>query len=125
MLTATIAAVTSGKRLARMPSESGSMGGSVAVETISRHRRDLRAVAGNRATSQPCEKRAASPLARRFGNPRPERQWTASTTSGGRSMETTLDQIRHQVRTQVTKARWALGISGVLSVLFAVVILVW
>jgi uncharacterized membrane protein HdeD (DUF308 family) len=40
-------------------------------------------------------------------------------------MDTTLDQFRQQVKTQVTKARWALGINGALAVAVGVLILVW
>jgi uncharacterized membrane protein HdeD (DUF308 family) len=40
-------------------------------------------------------------------------------------MDTTLDQFRHTVETQVTKARWALGINGALAVAVGVLILVW
>jgi uncharacterized membrane protein HdeD (DUF308 family) len=40
-------------------------------------------------------------------------------------MDTTLDQFRQQVKTQVTKARWALGIKGALAVAVGVLILVW
>jgi len=38
---------------------------------------------------------------------------------------TTTDRFRQQVRTQVTKARWALGINGALAVATAVLIIVW
>jgi uncharacterized membrane protein HdeD (DUF308 family) len=40
-------------------------------------------------------------------------------------MDTTLDQFRQQVKTQVTKARWALGINGSLAVAVGVLIIAW
>ena len=40
-------------------------------------------------------------------------------------MDTTLEQARQRVGSQVTKARWALGINGALSVALGVVIIVW
>jgi uncharacterized membrane protein HdeD (DUF308 family) len=40
-------------------------------------------------------------------------------------MDTTLDQFRQKVETQITKARWALGINGALAVAVAVLIIVW
>jgi uncharacterized membrane protein HdeD (DUF308 family) len=40
-------------------------------------------------------------------------------------MDTTLDQFKRQVQTQVTKARWALGINGALLIAFGAVIIIW
>ena len=40
-------------------------------------------------------------------------------------MDTTFDQLRHQVGTQVTKARWALGINGVLAIVVGALIIIW
>ena len=40
-------------------------------------------------------------------------------------METTLDQFRQRVGTQVTKARWALGINGALAIAVGGVIIIW
>jgi uncharacterized membrane protein HdeD (DUF308 family) len=40
-------------------------------------------------------------------------------------MDTTLDQFRQKVETQVTKARWALGINGALALVTGILIIVW
>jgi uncharacterized membrane protein HdeD (DUF308 family) len=40
-------------------------------------------------------------------------------------MDTTLDTFRQRVESQVTKARWALGINGALAVAVGVLIIVW
>ena len=40
-------------------------------------------------------------------------------------MDTTLDQFRQQVETQITKARWALGINGALAVAVGILIIAW
>ena len=40
-------------------------------------------------------------------------------------MSTTLQEVGHLAQTQLKKARWALGISGALSIALGVVILVW
>jgi len=40
-------------------------------------------------------------------------------------MSTTLQEVGHKAQTQLKKARWALGISGALSIALGVVILVW
>ena len=40
-------------------------------------------------------------------------------------MGTTFDEVRKMAKTQVTKLRWALGISGALSVALGVVIIIW
>lgn len=40
-------------------------------------------------------------------------------------MDTTLEDARQTVKTQLTKLRWAIGISGALSVALGVVIIVW
>jgi len=41
------------------------------------------------------------------------------------SMDTTVDQFRQRVQTQITKARWALGINGALAVALGVLIIIW
>jgi hypothetical protein len=41
------------------------------------------------------------------------------------SMDTTLQRLEKQVGTQITKARWALGISGALSIAFGAIIIIW
>src|SRR6476661_1262033 len=40
-------------------------------------------------------------------------------------MDTTLQRLEKQVGTQITKARWALGISGALSIAFGAIIIIW
>src|SRR5215468_880673 len=40
-------------------------------------------------------------------------------------MDATLAQFRQQVETQITKARWALGINGALAVAVGILIIVW
>ena len=40
-------------------------------------------------------------------------------------MDTTLDTFRQRVESQVTKARWALGINGALAVAVGVLIIAW
>ena len=40
-------------------------------------------------------------------------------------MDTTLDQFRQHVGTQITKARWAFGINGALAVAVGILIIVW
>jgi len=40
-------------------------------------------------------------------------------------MDTTVDQFRQRVGTQITKARWALGINGALAVTLGVLIIIW
>src|SRR6266545_6703275 len=40
-------------------------------------------------------------------------------------MDTTVDQFRQRVQTQIAKARWALGINGALAVALGVLIIIW
>jgi uncharacterized membrane protein HdeD (DUF308 family) len=40
-------------------------------------------------------------------------------------MDTTMDHFRQRVQTQITKARWALGINGALAVAVGVLIIIW
>ena len=40
-------------------------------------------------------------------------------------MDTTVDQFRQRVQTQITKARWALGINGALAVIVGALIIIW
>ena len=40
-------------------------------------------------------------------------------------MDTTLEDARQTVKTQLTKLRWAIGINGALSVALGVVIIIW
>jgi uncharacterized membrane protein HdeD (DUF308 family) len=40
-------------------------------------------------------------------------------------MDTTMDQFKQRVETQITKARWALGINGALAVAVGVLIIIW
>ena len=40
-------------------------------------------------------------------------------------MESTLDQVQKTASTQLTKARWAIGLNGLLSIALGVVILLW
>src|SRR5262245_62894571 len=40
-------------------------------------------------------------------------------------MDTTVNRFRQQVETQITKARWALGINGAIAVAVGILILVW
>jgi uncharacterized membrane protein HdeD (DUF308 family) len=40
-------------------------------------------------------------------------------------MDTTVDQFRQRAQTQITKARWALGINGALAVALGVLIIIW
>ena len=40
-------------------------------------------------------------------------------------MSTVAETVRNQVESQVTKLRWALGITGALSVAFGIIVLVW
>jgi uncharacterized membrane protein HdeD (DUF308 family) len=40
-------------------------------------------------------------------------------------MDTTMDQFKQRVGTQITKARWALGINGALAVAVGVMIMIW
>ena len=40
-------------------------------------------------------------------------------------MDTTMDQFRQRVESQITKARWALGINGALAVAVGVLIIIW
>jgi uncharacterized protein (TIRG00374 family) len=80
----------------------------------------FRLSAGRRRSSRSASARSPIP-------PLPDRaKVNASTVRlGGNSMDSTFDQARSAVGTQLTKMRWALGLNGVLSIAVGVVILVW
>src|SRR5207237_7606506 len=48
-----------------------------------------------------------------------------SNESGGTQMESVVQQGKKATDSDINRVRWALGISGVLSVAFAAVILIW
>src|SRR5262245_39348576 len=118
------AALTIGKRLGGVPSESGSMRtrcppGAAVTSAISL------SVCGMTATATLAEfthRLCAFSDSRRPGKRDPGlRQRTTEVIE----MSTILQQAEQMAGEQLKKMRWALGLSGALSVLFGIVILVW
>src|SRR4051794_30593088 len=110
-----IATVTTGKRRAGKPSDSGSMSGIVFVPRVARIGEFADALRkATRSARQHAE------IAHRFGvladSRLPPLRHSRQRQSNRRSsMDTTVDQFRERVQTQISKARWALGINGALA----------
>src|SRR6185503_17304375 len=119
------ATVTMGKRRVGMPSESGSTSDILVVPRfvcIGEFADPLR-----KATStarQRCGDCAPVRRSRRFAAAAAAAKSNTSIETEV-VMETTVDQVRQRVQTQITKARWALGINGALAVIVGALIIIW